>query len=137
MSSTEYAEYFYGAALVACQPYAVGTVSDINEIRASLGLSKLRKMELYKSNGISTLRYTFVELINSLANLFKHNQEWDIWPDKENTRTLRYFGIDEKTEFPLNTGISIILCESSDLRRLCETLENWRFFLIHEQYRNA
>lgn len=32
ITAMEYAEYFYGAVLVACQAYATGTVSDINEI---------------------------------------------------------------------------------------------------------
>ncbi|PHV00547.1 hypothetical protein CSQ88_16575 [Iodobacter sp. BJB302] len=44
--AAEYAEYFYGAVLVACQTYALGTVGDINEIRTLNGLGKLKKIEL-------------------------------------------------------------------------------------------
>ena len=69
-------------------------------------------------------------LINALANYFKHNEEWSSWPDNETTKTLRYYGISENTEFPLDEGVSIILGESSDLRSLCEVLEDWRFWQI-------
>ena len=48
LTAMEYAEYFFRAALVACQAYAVGTVCDINKIRVSMGESELGKLTLYK-----------------------------------------------------------------------------------------
>ncbi len=118
---------FIWAVLVACQVYAVGTISDINEIEKS----KHNKIALYKYKETDFSEYTYVELINALANFFKHNEEWSTWPINETTKTLRYYKIDENTEFPLHTGIIIIIGESSDLRQLCTVLEDWRFSLLN------
>jgi hypothetical protein len=127
LTAMEYGEYLYGAVLVACQVYAVGTISDINEIEKS----KHNKIALYKYKETDFSEYTYVELINALANFFKHNEEWSTWPINETTKTLRYYKIDENTEFPLHTGIRIIIGESSDLRELCTVLEDWRFSLLN------
>lgn len=132
LTAMEYAEYFLGAVLVACQAYAVGTVSDINKIRISADESELDKLALYKLGRKSGVNYTSVELINSLANFFKHNEEWDAWPENHTTKTLRYYGVNETTDFPLYSGIGKIIGDSTDLRELCRVLEDWRFLLIHK-----
>jgi hypothetical protein len=75
--------------------------------------------------------YSYIELINALANYFKHNEERDKWPVNETTKTLRYFGINENTEFPLRFGIKGLVGESVDLRDLCSILENWRWSLLN------
>ena len=126
-TAMEYAESFHGALLVACQAYAVGTVSDINEIQES----NYSKIELYKYKETNYHDYTHVELINALANFFKHNEEWVSWPVNGTTKTLRYFGINEDTEFPLYTGIKVIIGESTDFGGLCKVLEDWRFALLY------
>lgn len=126
LTAMEYASYFQGAVLVACQAYAVGTVKDINIIRKSQGMEPIKKHILYKSNNINTLEFSYVELINALANYFKHNEEWSSWPKNITTKTLGYFNIIESTEFPMNFGITKIIGESSNLRGLCEVLETWR-----------
>ena len=133
ITAKEYAEYFHGAVLVACQAYAVGTVSDINEIQGSND----KKIDLYKYKVAQGQEYTFVELINSLANLFKHNEEWLAWPTNETTKVLQYYGINEATEFPLHDGVQIIIGESADLRGLCRVLEDWRFSLLNIRCQNA
>lgn len=132
-TAMEYAEYFLGAVLVACQKYAVGTVSDLNEIENS----NERKLDLYKYQEIKCITYTYVELINALANYFKHHEEWSSWPQSETTKVLGYFGIDEKSEFPLYAGISVIIGESKDLRDLAAVLEDWRFSLFNIRRANA
>jgi len=133
LTAMEYAEYFHGALLVACQAYAVGTVSDINEIQES----NHKKIDLYKYKENNCHDYTYVELINALANFFKHNEEWSYWPVNETTKTLRYYGINESTEFPLYSGIKVIVGESTDFRGLCTVLEDWRFSLINIRCQNA
>ncbi|MFC1684750.1 hypothetical protein ACFL0R_04680 [Pseudomonadota bacterium] len=125
-TALEYASYLQGAVLVACQAYSVGTVSDINKIRGSSNEEPLEKLVLYKAKESPEIEYTYVELINSLANYFKHNEEWSSWPRNRTTRILEYHGIVESTEFPMNTGIAKIIGESGDLRGLCEVLEVWR-----------
>jgi len=137
ITAMEYAEYFHGAVLVACQAYAVGTVTDINKIRKYAGEPPLKKLDLYNAKMISGHEYNLVQLINALANFFKHNEEWSSWPSNETTKTLRYYGVNESTEFPLYTGVSAILGESTDLRGLCEVLEAWRFSQIEEWCQNA
>ncbi|MBW2940292.1 hypothetical protein [Zhongshania aquimaris] len=132
ITAMEYAEYFYGAALVACQTYAAGTVSDINEIEKA----NYKKIDLYKYQETNCHEYTYVELINSLANYFKHNEEWSVWPVNETTKTLRHYHIDENTDFPLYQGIKTIIGESPDVRRLCEVLEDWRFSLLNTRRKN-
>lgn len=130
----DYAGYFYGAILVACQAYAVGTVTDLNDFRALQGLPKLKKMELYRRNmGGANSNPTLVEFINALANYFKHHEEWDFWPENDTAKTLGHFGIDENTKSPLATGIRILLGDSTDLRGVCEILEDWRF-IVFEGY---
>ena len=129
ITAMEYAEYFYGAVLVACQAYAVGTVSDINELQNT----NHEKLVLYKYMETECHEYSYIELINSLANYFKHNEEWDKWPVNKTTKTLRYFGIDENTELPLKLGIKELVGESEDLRGLCSILENWRWSLLNTQ----
>jgi hypothetical protein len=127
ITAMEYAEYFYGAVLVACQAYATGTVSDINESQNT----NYKKLVLYKYMETKYHEYSYIELINVLANYFKHNEEWDKWPVNETTKTLRYFGINENTEFPLRFGIKELVGESEDLRDLCSILENWRWSLLN------
>lgn len=133
ITAMEYAEYFHGAVLVACQAYAAGTVSDINEIEGS----NEKKIDLYKYKVVIGQEYTYVELINSLANYFKHNEEWSSWPNNETTKVLRHYGINEDTEFPLHAGVTTIIGESADLRGLCEVLEDWRLSLLNMRGQNA
>ena len=124
VTAQEYAEYFYGAALVACQAYAVGTVGDINDMRESAGRARVSKINLYKYTSSSLGGPTEVEFINALANYFKHHEEWVTWPENETTRTLRSFGISEDTEFPLKAGCEKLIAYYPDLRGLCQILEN-------------
>lgn len=133
LTAMEYAEYFYGAVLVACQAYAVGTVKDVNEIQGT----NYKKLVLYKYKETECHEYTYIELINALANYFKHHEEWTNWPLNETVNTLRYFKINEETDFPLKTGIEIITNNSSNLRELCSTLEAWRFSLLNIRNKNA
>ncbi len=134
ITAKEYASYMEGSALVACQAYAVGCVSDVNDIRGSKGHDPLNKLTLYKEARCSPDKHGYIELINSLANYFKHHEEWEIWPNNETAKTLRFFGIDENTDFPLSVGINYILGGATDLRGLCEHLENWRFKIV-QKYR--
>ena len=137
ITAMEIAEYQYGAVYVAWQAYAVGTVSDINEIRLSLGKDKRGKLDLYKQKQTVSEGPTSVELINALANYFKHHEEWSAWPSNHTTDTLRCFGINEKTEFPLSHGVEVLEGDNKELRKVCEILEGWRSSLISEFNENA
>ncbi|WP_063654158.1 hypothetical protein [Aliivibrio fischeri] len=132
LTAFDYIEVMYGSVLVACQTYAVGTVSDVNKIRKCSGQAKLKKINLYRNVPYKPCEYTEVEFINALANYFKHSTEWDIWPINETTKTLRAYGINENTEFPLRFGVESLLNDSEDLRGLCTILEGWRFHQIRD-----
>ncbi len=137
LTAREYAEYLYGAVFVACQAYAIGVVSDVNDIRESAGKAKLKKLSLYKQSPVGNGQTSRIELINALANYFKHNEEWDKWPKNETTKALKYYGVNENTEFPLKFGAEILTGNDSELRLVCEILEDWRFGLMEELRRNA
>lgn len=135
VTTQECIEYLYGAVLVACQAYAIGVVSDVNRVRASFNKNSIKKLEPYKNEGRFITAFSYIELINALANHFKHNEEWGCcWPSNETTKVLRYFDINEKNKFPLSAGITIMLGESNDLRLLCQILEEWRDCQIEDFY---
>src|SRR2546421_13036673 len=78
----EHAESIFGVAFVAAQAYILGTVEDINHIREGKGMARLKKINYYfddpvtLSNGASRIL-----LINSMANYYKHHDEWgNTWP---------------------------------------------------------
>ena len=48
LSAREHAEPLLGLCFVAAQTYAVGTVSDLNEVRMSRGKSKEEKLNKHK-----------------------------------------------------------------------------------------
>lgn len=129
-TALEYAEYFKGAVLVACQAYAAGVVADVNKIRDTLGEPRVKKFELYKQSSLVTGGYTQVELINALANFFKHRDEWELKADPKTMKVLNAFGVVESMDFPLHSGIQKILGESTDFRGICRVLEDWRFMQI-------
>ncbi|MBK2107068.1 hypothetical protein [Francisella philomiragia] len=132
-TALEYTESLVGTALVACQTYMVGTVGDISEIKGT----KLNKIELYKYGKSKCEEYTIVELVNALANFFKHNEEWvSSWPTNETAKTLRSYGIDGNTEFPLCKGIEKIIGESFELNGLVTVLKDWRYSLINDLSEN-
>ena len=133
----EYAEYLYGAVFVACQAYAVGVVSDINDIRGLASTNKLGKLSLYRQGSAPVNGTTQIEFINALANYFKHNEEWTSWPENETTKALRNFGLNESTEFPLKSGAELLTGHDSELRLVCEILEDWRFWLVEQPCQNA
>ncbi|RLA42133.1 MAG: hypothetical protein DRR42_23880 [Gammaproteobacteria bacterium] len=137
ITAIEYGEYLYGAVFVACQAYAIGVVSDINDIMGLGATDKLSKLNLYKQGSASINGTTQIEFINALANYFKHNEEWSSWPENETTKALKNFGLTEHTEFPLKSGAEILTGNDSELRLVCEILENWRFWLVEKSYQNA
>lgn len=83
-SALEYAEYFYGTVLVACQAYAVGTVSDYNETNNA----DIKKLTLYKHSETCLNEHTRVELINALANFLSTTKSGQ---DGRKMRQLKFY----------------------------------------------
>lgn len=126
----EYGEVLFGTLLVACQAYCLQALSDINEVRGSLGLDALSKLDAYKMHHGSKRKHSAIELINSAANCFKHRDEWaEIWPDNITTKTLAYYSITSDCEYPLNEAREVIETELG-YDRLYSLVSEWRKELI-------
>jgi hypothetical protein len=117
----EHAESIMGIAFVTAQAYILGAVEDVNDIREGSGKTKLRKIEYYSddpnplSNGVSRIL-----LINSIANYYKHHDEWGkTWKENATTKNLSQIGIVETTEFPCHVAATELWGDKG-----CENLEN-------------
>lgn len=129
LSQLEYSETVFGIAFVLAQTYITGTVTDINELREHRGEKPIDKIICYSSslwylsNEISPIL-----LINSIANYFKHYDEWDIWPANLTVKTLHRVGIGEDTEFPCYVAATKLWNENEieNLHNLLTIISEWR-----------
>lgn len=129
----EHAESIFGMAFIAAQSYILGTVGDLNKIRASNGKSALKKRAYYSDdlvylqNGVSRISF-----INEIANYYKHHDEWDGWPKRDTTEVLAKVGIDESTDFPCYEAAKRLLDEKEDqnLENLLSIISEWRKYVL-------
>ena len=131
-----HAETLFGLGFVAAQSYALGTVSDLNSVRMSRRKPKKEKLDCYACD-IITLKgdVTRIELINAVANYFKHHDEWKTrWPTRghgaHDTKTLGCVGITEKTESPCIDAVDLLCGKSWKLIVLHQILKEWREHLF-------
>ncbi|MEZ9893524.1 hypothetical protein AB4356_14240 [Vibrio lentus] len=126
----EYGSVLYGALFVAAQAYCIGSLRDINDLRASLGLSKLTKNSAYSDHHITSNECSLIELVNSAANYFKHREEWnEPWPRNYTTGVLEAFSMD--CDFPINEVYELIEV-THEYGRLSNLLSEWRENLINK-----
>lgn len=129
----EHAESVLGIAYIAAQTYILGTVEDMNQIRNRAGKEKLSKISYYSDdhqplpNGVSRIL-----LINSLANYYKHHDEWEKWPDNPTTQTLSTIGVFEGSEFPCYHATTILWGEDDleNLENLLSIISEWRKYIL-------
>ena len=144
LHAREEAEPLLGLGFVAFQTYAVGTVSDLNEVRVDGGKTKLKDYECYardpvKVNGMATR----LELINSAANYFKHHDQWpEPWPtntkakdkkERDIARTvhgLGLVGITQETEFPCIQIVELLCGTSWELIVVHQIVKEWRVHMF-------
>ena len=136
ISVREHAEVLFGLGFVAGQSYALGTVSDLNSVRTSLGKPKKDKLDCYACDTL-TLKggVTRIQLINACANYFKHHDEWARWPSgndrgAHDTKALASVGITEKTEFPCIAAVDLLCGPSWEVIVLHQILKEWRMHLF-------
>jgi hypothetical protein len=75
-------------------------------------------------------------LINSIANYYKHHDEWTEWPQNYTTEDLLVIGIDQSTDFPCYLT-ALQLWQGKDieeLRSLSQIIFKWRDYVL-EKYR--
>jgi hypothetical protein len=129
----EYAESILGIAFVAAQAYILGVVEDANRIRERKGKNRIDKIDYYSdvpkplSSGISQIL-----LINSIANYYKHHDEWDKWPNNLTGRTLTQVGIVDITDFPCNTAATILWGDTKidSLKNILTLISEWREYIL-------
>ena len=125
----EYVETVFGIAFVLAQTYITGTVADINKLRELRGEKSVDKIHCYSDS----LWYlpddtSPILLINSIANYFKHYEEWDKWPENWTVETLHRVGIGENTEFPCYVAATKLWNENEikNLHHLLTIISEWR-----------
>jgi len=135
ISALEHADPLFGLGFVAAQTYAIGTVSDLNNVRMSRRKPKKEKLYCYACDTVALKGgVTRIQLINASANYFKHHDEWAQWPTRGkgayDTKTLGRVGINEKTESPCIDAIELLCGTSWDLIALHKILKEWRAHLF-------
>jgi len=106
----EQAESIFGIAFITAQTYITGTLSDMAAIG---GDSKLQKSEMLSiGSPIITNEITKILLINTIANYYKHHEEWTGWKveghNRKTIKTLNKCGITEDTQYPCHEAAQIV-----------------------------
>lgn len=131
----EYAEEVFGVAFVAAQAYILAATQDLNAIRKDEGKHPIKKYEYYKDSAKCTGAMTeTITLVNSIANYYKHHEEWgDLWPDNNTVKALKSVGINSETEFPCNQAACILFGGEQcwKFSNLTDALSDWRSAMIN------
>jgi hypothetical protein len=129
----EQAETVFGIAFISAQTYITGTISDMKEIGGDQAPS-IADMLALGSPVVGDL--SKVEIINTIANYFKHHEQWEDWEEeghkKRTIRALNSYGINENTLFPCHEAAQLVwpsevLCE---LNEMLSVLVEWRKKLL-------
>jgi hypothetical protein len=127
----EEAEGILGIAFIAAQAYITGVVADFNE--ANINYKKDSKFKLLSSySELVKENVTSVQLIDTVANYYKHNDEWSNWEvNNRNKHTIEILiacGITINTEFPCYEAATILWPENEikELSNLLNILVAWR-----------
>lgn len=130
----EQAETVFGIAFVTAQTYITGTISDMNEVNNNSGLTKTDMLNIGSPSITNNISKVF--LINTIANYYKHHEEWSGWQIESHNRrtiqTLNQLGFNEHTLYPCHEAAQVIwptevLCE---LNYLLDVLVDWRKNLL-------
>ena len=128
--ASEESESFLGVAFVAAQTYITRTVADAQ--RLANAASDAEKKDLLKdySDVLSGTGVTEMQLCDSIANYFKHHDEWLDWTPNSKKKAiyaLNGVGITEMTTYPCQEAAKIMWgFGSSDLEPLLSMLSEWR-----------
>jgi hypothetical protein len=130
----EHIESLFGIAFVSAQTYILGTVQDINAIRKHSGKLPIDKIKCYAEDTSPLAdRTSRIILINSIANYYKHHDEWDNWPTNSTTKILTAVGITSKTEFPCYKAATTLWDEREceKLGNLLSIISEWRRYTLN------
>jgi hypothetical protein len=133
------AEPLLGLGFVAFQRHALRAVQDLNRIRASHGKPKRDKRDCCSCDPITIKEgMTRIQLVNAVANYFKHHDEWTPrWPIRgergfSDTQILARVGITQKTVHPCIEATNLLCGTSWKIIVIHQIVHEWREHLINE-----
>ncbi len=127
MEQLETAETIIGIGYIALQTYITGAIADLGAVfQISQKPHELRAM----APTLGRTGATVIEAVWSLANYFKHHEEWPDWNAEGSRRstieTLTRLHIAEDTEFPCIELMKIVEPDHWRLLPLLESGSRWR-----------
>ena len=136
----EYEDDLCGIAFVTAQAYITGVVADVNALRGHAlrgAHSPISKHELLKTANpiVSNTRLTQMQLCDTMANYYKHRDEWADWAApaaRRTTELLQTAGL-KKSDHHLCTTVAALLFGNEDVRSLVplvDMLSSWRVAVI-------
>jgi hypothetical protein len=131
----EHSESLFGISFITAQTYILGTTQDINRIRETSGKPPLDKIQYYSDDDKQLANGTSrIALINSIANYYKHHDEWKLWPVNITTKTLADVGINDQTEFPCCKAATTLWNEKEwqRLENLLSMISEWRGYILNK-----
>ena len=131
----EYEDDLCGIAFVTAQAYITGVVADVNALRGTR--SPISKHELLKSANpiVGDTTLTRMQLCNTMANYYKHRDEWVDWTDpaaRHTTDLLRTAGFTEGDKHLCTTVATLLFGNVvvKSLVPLVDMLSSWRVAVI-------
>jgi hypothetical protein len=116
-----------GFVFVACQTFIVGTIADSSENRTNGDLSFKDKERAMKNAPQFKNARTKIELINAVANYYKHKDEGK--PLGETKKILEAYNLLSE-DFPINEAFSI-LTENHKIETIADYLCGWSNHLFN------
>jgi hypothetical protein len=139
----EYEDDLCGIAFVTAQAYITGVVADVNTLRGHAlrgARSPISKHELLKTANpiVGDTTLTRMQLCDTMANYYKHRDEWDEWAASTTSaaaRTielLRTAGFTEGDKHLCTTVATLLFgnVEVNSLVPLVDMLSSWRVAVI-------
>jgi len=134
-SAVEYEDDLCGIAFVTAQTYITGVVSDVSALR--VGQSPMNKYELLQIANpiVADTKLTRMQLCDTMANYYKHRDEWDNWKDSKARRTtdiLRKAGFSESSLYLCSTVAKLLFGDEKleSLVPIVDMLSAWRFTVV-------
>lgn len=126
----ERAEYFIGVGFVAMQQYIIDTMYK----------SSISKRDALNLGSVTALGSTHISIINSAANWWKHESEWDWYSESgiSNKTYLSISNIADPINYPLSNVLAFLIEDKSFcLSSVIPLLEQWRdqFVSLYQEQR--
>ena len=137
----EYEDDLCGIAFVTAQAYITRVVSDVNALRGTRPpIGKQKLLESYNPI-VADTRLTRMQLCDTMANYYKHRDEWTDWTTPAGARTiklLRRAGFREIDKHLCTTVATLLFgnVEVESLVPLMDMLSSWRGAVIAEAVGN-